>query len=148
MTTTLLKSPLLCTNCGIPQDSEYFDVSGFADVPPVNSDAVVLARFNLHHQYCGVLEFFSQYSDVFFRDPSQVETPGLQWLLLVNGRPLYPYVDMESILNPWGVGSFGIRLRLPEAARVEFSVRRTGNPALTVRRVGARLSGRYWFSEG
>jgi len=148
MTTTLLKSALLCTNCGIPQDSEYFDVSGFADVPAVNSDAVILARFNLHHQYCGVLEFFSQFSDVFFRDPSQVETPGLQWLLLVNGRPLYPYVDMESILNPWGVGSFGIRLRLPEAARVEFSVRRTGNPALPVKRVGARLSGRYWFSEG
>ena len=148
MTSTLLQSALLCTNCGIPQDSEYFDVSGFADVPAVNSDPVVLAHFNLHHQYCGVLEFFSQYTDVFFKDPSQVETRGLQWLLLVNGRPLYPYVDMESILNPWGVGSFGIRLRLPEAARVEFAVRRTGNPALLVQRVGARLSGRYWFSEG
>lgn len=147
MNSTLLKPSALCPNCGIPQDSECFDVSGFVDVPPLNSDAVVLTHFNLHHQYCGVLEFFSQFSDAFARDPSQVETPGLLWLLLVNGRPLYPYVDVESILNPWGVGSFGIRLRLPEAARVEFSVRRTSNPALTVRRVGARLSGRYWFNE-
>jgi hypothetical protein len=148
MTSTLFKATPLCTNCGIPQDSECFDVSGFADVPEPNSDPVLLARFNLHHQYCGVLESFSQFSDAFFRDPSQVETPGLQWLLLVNGRPLHPYVDVESILNPWGVGSFGIRLRLPEASRVEFSVRRTGNSALTVKRVGARLSGRYWFNEG
>ena len=148
MNATTQTTQSLCTNCGIPQDSECFDVSGFADVPGLNSDAVVLARFNLHHQYCGVLEFFSQFSDEFARDASQVETHGLQWLLLVNGRPFYPYVDVESILNPWGFGSFGIRLRLPEAARVEFSVRRTGNPALTVKRVGARLSGRYWFSEG
>lgn len=146
MSTALITPNSICSNCGIPLDSECFDVSGFADAPPINSDPVLLAKFNLHHQYCGVLEFFSQYSDVFFRDPSQVETPGLLWLLQVNGRSLYPYVDVESILNPWGVGSFGIRLRLPEAARVEFFVRRTGNPALPVRRVGARLSGRYWFN--
>jgi hypothetical protein len=148
MNTVLAHPSKACTNCGIPQDSEYFDVSGFADVPALNSDAVVLARFNLHHQYCGVLEFFSQFSDEYSRDPSRVETPGLQWLLLVNGRSLYPYIEMESILNPWGMGSFGVHLRLPEAARLEFSVRRTGNPGLLVKRLGARLSGRYWFSEG
>ena len=121
-------------------------MSGFAPAP--RNGEVVLARFDLHHQYCGILEFFSQYTDTYAKDASQVETPGLQWLVLVNSRPLYPYVNLESILNPWGFGSFGVKLRLPEAARVELAVRRNGNPALGVTRVGGRLSGKYWFNDG
>ncbi len=69
---------------------------------------VVLARFELPPQYCGVLRFFAQFTDTHAKDPSQVATPGLQWLILLNKRPLYPYVSFEHIVNPWGNGSFEV----------------------------------------
>jgi hypothetical protein len=136
----------LCVTCGIPADSEYFDESGFAPVPEAGSE-VLLARFDLRHQYCGVMEWFSQFTDAFGRDPSAVETPGLEWLLLVNRRPLSPYVGLQAIVNPWGSSAFAVRIRLPEAAKVEFLVRNTGAPPNSaVKRVGGRLAGRYWFN--
>jgi hypothetical protein len=129
-------------------DSEYFDESGF-DALPLPGRETLLARFDLRHQYCGVLECFSQFTDASSVDPSQVETPGLEWLLLVNRRPIYPYVNLQSVVNPWGFGSFTVRLRLPEAAKVEFIVRRSANaPASTIKRVGGRIAGRYWFNPG
>ena len=134
-----------CATCGIPIDSEFFDVSGFAVLPAPGRETS-LARFDLEHQYCGILEYFAQFTDEFSRDPTAVLTPGLTWRLLVNNRPLYPYVDMEAILNPWGFTPFPIRLRLPEGARVELLVRRRADsPALAINKVGGRISGRYWF---
>jgi hypothetical protein len=136
----------LCTNCGIPADSEYFDESGFADLPAPGNE-VVLARFDLHHQYCGILECFSQFTDLFFGNAAEARTPGLEWLLLVNRRPLSPYVNLQAILNPWGFGSFCVRLRLPEAAQLEFVTRRRSDaPATAIRVVGGRITGRYWFN--
>jgi len=135
----------LCVTCGIPQDSEYFDESGFAPAPALGQE-VLLARFDLRHQYCGVLECFSQFTDEFARDPSAAETPGLEWLLQVNRRPLSPYVGLQAIVNPWGF-SFGVRLRLPEAAKVELIVRNVNAPAgSAIQKVGGRLAGRYWFN--
>jgi hypothetical protein len=138
----------VCATCGIPEDSEFFDVSGFAKVPD-SGEEVVLARFELRHQYCGVVEYFSQFTDEFAGNAAAVVTPSLQWRLLVNGRPFYPYVNVRVILNPWGFGSFPVRLRLPEAARVELSVRRDASPqSIAIKMVGGRISGRYWFNPG
>ena len=111
---------------------------------------VRLARFSLDPQYCGRLENFCQYTDLQARDPAEIETPGLHWLILVNQRPLHPYTQVERILNPWGWGSFPLSLRLDENAVLEFAVRNVsyvppvGAPAIT--RVGARLVGRHWFN--
>ena len=135
-----------CPSCGIPQDSEHFDESGFAPMPAPGREAL-LARFELRRQYCGVLEFFSQFTDEFFGNAAAAETPGLEWRLLVNGRPLNPYTGIQAILNPWGFGSFGIHVRLPEAARLEFLARRRPDaPASAITRVGGRICGRYWFN--
>jgi hypothetical protein len=72
-----------------------------------------------------VLEYFSQFTDLTARDPSQVETSGLEWLILSNRRPLYPYVRLDKVLNPWGFGSFQFSARLDESATIEFVVRRS-----------------------
>ena len=85
-----------------------------------------MARFELPPQYCGLFENFSQFTDLLGRDFSEVETPGLRWIILVNKRPLYPYVRLEHIVNPWGYGSFSVAIRLDENATVEFFVRNTG----------------------
>lgn len=133
-----------CPMCGIPLDSQYFDDSKVAPAPSVGQQ-VVLARFELPTQYCGVLRFFAQFTDAHAKDPSQIATPGLQWLILVNKRPLYPYVSFEHIVNPWGNGSFEVSLRLDESATLEFVVRRLNDDA-DVTQVGGRLMGRYWYN--
>ena len=71
-----------CMICGIPLDAEYFDVSGFVgeeEIPadpelqllhprtPTRGEQKVLASFQLHPQYCGVLTYFSQYTDLMRR---------------------------------------------------------------------------------
>ena len=133
-----------CPLCGIPLDSQYFDDSKVAPAPGVGQQ-VVLARFELPTQYCGVLRFFAQFTDAHAKDPSQIATPGLQWLILVNKRPLYPYVSFEHIVNPWGNGSFEVSLRLDESATLELVVRRLNDDA-DVTQVGGRLMGRYWYN--
>ena len=139
----------ICVNCGVPVDSQHFDESGFS-APPAAGDRIILARFALPPQYCGVLEFFSQFTDGFAKDQSQVETPSLDWLLLVNERPLYPYVNFARILNPWGFGSYPVNIRLEEGATLEFGVRgvavSTGAAAAPLLRVGGRILGRYWYN--
>jgi hypothetical protein len=138
----------LCPNCGLPRDYEHFDESGFADTP-VPGREVVLARFELPQQYCGLLENFSQFTDLLGRDLSQVETPGLQWIITVNNRPLYPYIKLDHIVNPWGWGSFGVSIRLDENATVEFVVRNLGYspPAGSeIKRIGGRIVGRFWYN--
>lgn len=136
-----------CTRCGVAVDSRHFDASGFAPLPERGRE-VLLAHVELRPQYCGVLEYFSQFTDQFARDSSQVETPGLQWLILVNRQVLDPYLKLEHIVNPWGFGSFQLLLRLPEGASVDFIVRRSLADADTpsaIQRLGGRLCGRYWY---
>jgi len=145
----------LCAMCRIPLDSQYFDESRITEPPGAGSE-VVLARFQLPPQYCGVLEYFAQFTDAQARDQTQVETPGLEWSLLSNGRPLFPYLKFDRILNPWGNGCFQVYVRLDEGATVEFVVRgvtdvsaageepTVENPS--PRRVGGRILGRYWYN--
>lgn len=144
-TFTSPRSPGLCTICGIPLDSEYFDDSKVADTPEIGAE-VSLARFELPPQYCGVLEYFAQFTDEHARHPENIATPGLQWLILVNKRPLYPYTNLDRIVNPWGNGSFQVSIRLDENATIEFKVRRVSNAAPEINRVGGRILGRYWYN--
>jgi hypothetical protein len=135
----------LCPMCGITLDSEYFDESGVVEAPKVG-EAIVLARFELPPQYCGVLEYFSQFTDEQARNASAIKTPGFLWTILVNNRPLYPYLNFDRILNPWGYGSFQVSIRLDENATVEFVVRRVSNAAPNITQVGGRVLGRYWYN--
>ncbi len=142
----------LCFNCGIPLDAEYFDESGVVkfDPDPLKLDPelgreVVLARFALSPQYCGVLEYFAQFTDLYEKDSSLIETPGLEWVILSNGHPLYPYVKLERIVNPWGNGSFQIAIRLDEGATIEFVVRRRSAELKGIT-LGGRIVGRYWYN--
>ena len=138
--------------CGVPVDSEYFDASGIEKTPDPGRE-VLLARFELQPQYCGVFENFSQYVGTHDgRLLSVMHTPGLEWQLLVNGRPLYPFLKLDHIVNPWGLGGFPIAIRLDESALVEFVVRNVNYPPPRdppIRRVdtvGGRIAGRYWYN--
>lgn len=132
--------------CGIPVDSQYFDDSKVASLPPDVGQEVSLARFELPPQYCGVLEYFAQFTDAYGRNPWQIATPGLRWMILLNKRPLYPYIGFEHIVNPWGNGSFQVAIRLDESATIEFVVRRVSNSTSCVKEVAGRLLGRYWYN--
>jgi hypothetical protein len=135
----------LCPNCGLPRDYEHFDESGFADMPAPGRE-VVLARFELRPQYCGLLENFSQFTNQ-LGHLGQVETPGLQWIITVNNRPLYPYIKLDHIVNPWGFGGFGVSIRLDENTTVEFVVRNLDAPAANeIKRIGGRIVGRFWYN--
>jgi hypothetical protein len=135
-------------DCGLPLDSQYFDRSGFLPLPAVGATAV-LARMELPPEYCGVLEYFSQYTDLLARDPAEVRTPGLRWQVLANGEPLSPYHAIDSILNPWGYGSFQFAIRLPHGAAIEIVARRMNDDVTgsgkAIATLGARLVGRYWY---
>jgi hypothetical protein len=148
----------LCNVCGLPADSQYFDASNIAPIPAPGRQ-IVLASFTLPPQYCGRFENFSQYTDLNGRNHAQVRTPGLRWGILVNNRPLHPYLDLQHIVNPWGFGSFPVNIRLDLDARVEFVVRNETyaldpnqngnenqwNPAF-IHLVGGRIVGRYWYN--
>jgi hypothetical protein len=142
----------LCTACSLPIDSRHFDDSSIVELPAPGRE-VTLARFELPPQYCGRLEYFSQFTDAFARDGGAVATPGLVWQLRQNGNPLYPYNGFEHIKNPWGYGSFPVSLRLTDAARVELVARRSGShtvdPRLDdVHLIGGRIVGRFWYNRG
>jgi hypothetical protein len=117
---------------------------------PAPGRQVTLASFELPPQYCGVLEYFSQYTNAHAADAGRVSTRGLQWLLLSGGQVLYPYTNLQAIVNPWGFGSFPIALRLAEGARIEFVARRDragGQAELNgVEFVGGRITGRFWYN--
>ena len=144
------ESAVFCAHCSTPLDAKIFDESGVAEAPkPAHS--VVLARFDLPPQYCGVLQFFSQFTDVQARDHSRIETPGLIWSLRINQRPLYPYLQIDHIVNPWGFGSFQVALRLEERASVDFVVRGVSvsppaDPESVAKSVAGRIFGRYWYN--
>lgn len=135
----------VCSMCGIPLDSQYFDDSKVEDAPKLGEERL-LARFQLPPQYCGVLEYFAQFTNAHGKDPSRIHTPGLQWLILINKRPLYPYTNVDRIINPWGNGSFQVSIRLDDNATVEFRVRRISDQAPEVEIVAGRIVGRYWYN--
>jgi hypothetical protein len=135
--------------CGIPLDAEYFDVSGTAPAPK-RGEQTVLASFQLHPQYCGVLTYFAQFTDIFAEDNSKIETPGFEWLILQNGKPLFPYTRLKLIVNPWGFNCLPIAVRLDENAKVEFVIRNcsaenTGDNAIGL--FAGRIVGCYWYNE-
>jgi len=135
-----------CARCGTPVDAQYFDVSTISPkLAPGRS--LVLARFELPPQYCGVLEYFSQFTDAYGESPRNVETPNVRWTLRVNQRPLYPYLDLGHIVNPWGFGCYPVRLRLDEHATLELVARfvKPDRPGQEVNTVGGRIVGRYWY---
>jgi hypothetical protein len=137
----------VCARCGLALDSRYFDESSIAAMPPPGRE-VALARFELPPQYCGVLEYFSQFTDVLAGNPSAIETPGVDWAILSNGRPLAPYLRFDRILNPWGYGSFQVAVRLDSSATIELVVRNRSHPSsggTAINRVGGRIVGRYWY---
>ena len=142
------RSARACPTCGIPVDSKHFDESKIV-APPEPGREVQLARFELPPQYCGVLEYFSQYTNVHASDASRVSTAGLRWQILSNRQVLYPYTDLQAIVNPWGFGSFPMALRLAEGATLEFVVRREqagGQKELEdIKYVGGRIAGRFWY---
>lgn len=139
-----------CDVCSIPLDAHCFDVSGFAsgESLPQPGERIVLATFEVHPQYCGVLECFAQFTDVFANDNSRVRTPGLEWVLLRNDKPIFPYQRIESVLNPWGYGNYSFRARLDENSRVDFVLRNHDFDfsAHHMCEVGGRMMGRYWYN--
>lgn len=115
----------LCAMCGIPVDAQPFDDASFAAAPKIGQE-VELASFTLPPRYCGVIQYFSQYTEIFAEKPIYAETPGLVWSLRSNDRPLHPYTEFSMILNPWGYGSFQTCIRIEDSARVSLVVRGTG----------------------
>lgn len=167
-----------CRICGIPLDAEYFDVSGFVGKSLTKSDGdlvdpfkdfrftplaplprrgeqVVLASFQLHPQYCGVLTYFSQYTNLYVQDNTQILTPGFEWSILQNGKPVFPYTRLEMIVNPWGYNCLPILVRLDENARIEFVLRNRsisddkfeGADSYPIHAFAGRIMGRYWYND-
>jgi hypothetical protein len=144
----------LCAACGIPRDAQQFDDSAVRPLPAIGTSET-LARFELPAQYCGILEYFSQFTDLQAKHPEAIETPDLAWSVLVNQRPLAPFLTFTRILNPWGYGSFRVAVRLDEGARIQMVVRHRGNQLVLpqtgldsndLKLVGGRIVGRYWYN--
>lgn len=140
----------LCDACGIPLDAEHFDRSSIVPVDWASFQAGqsrTLARFTLPPQYCGILDCFSQFTDRWARH-QEYRTPGVGWSLRANGRPLFPYEDFADVINPWGYGSFAVRIRLDEGATVELVARRASGdePTGGFCELGGRICGRYWYN--
>ena len=141
-----------CMICGIPLDAEYFDVSGFVrdEEIPGKGEQKVLAGFQLHPQYCGVLTYFSQYTDKYAENNAKIQTRGYEWLILQSGKPLFPYTRLDLIVNPWGYNCLPVAVRLDENAKVEFVLRNrsasnTDNDRITA--FAGRIMGRYWYND-
>jgi hypothetical protein len=144
-----------CHVCGIPADASYFDDSRIAGAPDGLSPEVVLAKYELHPNYCGELQYFAQFTDAYALSPAAVETPELEWQIRSDGQPLAPWLTFRRIINPWGLSGFPIHVRLKEGSLTELVVRFVGStgpfvflssPPPPVKQVGGRLLGRYWYN--
>jgi hypothetical protein len=138
-------APALCTACGTPFDSQYFDESSVVDAPNVG-ETVVLAEFELPPQYCGVLEYFAQFTDEYAGDRSKIKTVGIEWLILADSSPLFPYLSLDRIVNPWGEGVFPVAIRLPENTTLKFVARGVSARSSGLNEIGGRLMGRFWYN--
>jgi hypothetical protein len=137
----------ICTVCGIPQDAGFFDESNIKPAPLLGEE-LVLAKYELHRNYCGMLMYFAQFTNKYANDPTQVETPGYQWQIRCNGQSRDPYLAFQHIINPWGLSGFPIYLRLEEGCLLELAIRNVG--ALEddmLIKVGGRILGRYWYND-
>ncbi len=140
-----------CHICGIPADADFFDSSNVFQIdqsratgPSLNQgEEIVLAKYELHRNYCGVLMYFAQ-----FTDPMSVRTPGYEWQIRCNGQPRAPYLTFGHIVNPWGMAGFPIGLRLEEGCLLELVIRKVNAPVSTLglNQVGGRIVGRYWYN--
>ena len=151
MTTTLVEP--VCHVCGIPADAGYFDSSSIVAAPNATNSEVVLASFKVHPLYCGVLQYFAQFTDAHALNPDQVQTPDIEWQIRSDGQPLAPWLRFNHIINPWGINGFPIHVRLSEDCLLEFVARfvpPAGGSILLVLTpptlVGGRLLGRYWYN--
>jgi hypothetical protein len=135
----------ICHICGIPWDAGFFDESSIQTAPDPGEEKV-LARYELHRNYCGMLLYFAQFTDQHARNPTKVETPSLQWQIRCNGQPRDPYLTFDRIINPWGLSGFPVYLRLEEGCILEFAVRRVGTVPKELKKVGGRILGRYWYN--
>lgn len=135
----------VCHFCGIPWDAGFFDESSVQDAPDQGKERV-LASYELHRNYCGVLMSFAQFTEQYAGDPTKVETPGFQWQIRCNGRPRDPYLTFDHIINPWGSMPFPLNLRLEEGCLVEFVVRNVNGSTSSLVKVGGRIVGRYWYN--
>jgi hypothetical protein len=134
-----------CPRCGIPIDALTFDDSSIVAWPDPRSQ-VTLARFELPPQYCGVLESFMQFTDAYAKDESAVETPTVWWRLLIDRHPVAPYTNLQWIVNPWGgVQPAPVLIKLPPGATVELIARSDPSQSDSIRKVGGRIIGRYWY---
>jgi hypothetical protein len=137
----------ICTVCGIPQDAGFFDESTIKPAPLLGEE-LVLAKYELHRNYCGMLMYFAQFTNKYASDPTQVETPGYQWQIRCNGQSRDPYLAFQHIINPWGLSGFPIYLRLEEGCLLELAIRNVdarGDDVLS--KVGGRILGRYWYND-
>lgn len=136
----------VCHICGIPSDAGYFDESSIQQAPSVNQE-LVLARYELHRNYCGVLMSFAQFTEPYGANNANVRTPGYQWQIRCNGQPRDPYLTFDYIINGWGQAGFPVHLRLEEGCLVELVIRNVGAPEGNVLNiVGGRVTGRYWYN--
>jgi len=156
---TLDAAPALCSACGVPFDAQYFDVSNVLPKPSFGETAP-LAEVKLPPQYCGVLEYFAQFTDAYAADNSMIVTPDVEWSILADGSPLFPYLSFRRIVNPWGEGAFPVAVRLPEGATIKFIARGVSvdlnqtpiwippppPPPPPIHLVGGRLLGRFWYN--
>lgn len=137
----------VCHICGIPSDAGFFDESNIETAPELGQEKV-LARYELHRNYCGMLLYFAQFTDQYASDPAKVQTPGYQWQIRCNGQPRDPYLTFDHIINPWGLSGFPVYLRLEEGCVLEFVIRNvSANGADILNKVGGRILGRYWYNE-
>jgi hypothetical protein len=135
----------ICHVCGIPLDAGFFDESSVQDAPPQGQERI-LAHYELHRNYCGMLLSFAQFTEPYAGDPTKVETPGFQWQIRCNGRPRDPYLTFEHVINPWGSMPFPLNLRLEEGCLLEFVVRNVNGSTSSLGKVGGRIVGRYWYN--
>jgi hypothetical protein len=136
----------VCAMCAVPSDAGFFDESTVQDAPPLGQERV-LARYELHRNYCGLLLYFAQFTDRYASDPAQVQTPGYRWQIRCDGQPRDPYLTFDRIINPWGLSGFPIALRLETGCVVEFVVQRAGDDQdLSLSKIGGRILGRYWYN--
>ena len=131
--------------CRTPVDAQYFDATaGVVTLP--SSGSVQLARFELPFGYCGSLEGFWQFTKPHAKDNAEISTREFEWLLRINGHPVAPYLNLRTIVQPWGWPPRALAIRLPVTAVVEFEARVVIPPAPGIL-VAGRIFGRYWFSE-
>jgi hypothetical protein len=133
----------ICEICGIPKDAGFFDQSSIQSAPGLGQE-LVLARYQLHRNYCGMLMSFAQFTNLSVGNSPQFITPGYQWQIRCNGQPRDPYLTFDHIINPWGYGGFPVQLRLEEGCLIELVIRNAGGSGLD--QVGGRITGRYWYN--